>query len=289
MSIASKQTEVRYIRIGKRGRLPYPAGEWIPAATYTSSDDVAPYVLRGGIYYVMNRTGSVTNVDPQADYAAYGERATWIPLEQYRAIFVELLMARLGLIGKSVFWDNYTISQQGVDAQGQPSADYRNFADGTFTPNILIDWVSGTMKLLKLIAEGAEISGTIRSTVAYSPFVRLDAEDVGNGGMLDPLKYGCNIVLGNYYMSKTRYVRLPMTPEYAGMRLLIYEPMITRMSGNTALVARFSKPGSFDVPTTFQPESNRLVELIAIPLNGLDSGIQWIVTNPDYGVFSNDY
>ena len=163
MSLASKQTEVKYLKTGKRGMLPYPAGEWAADVTYTATDNVAPYVLRNGTYYVMNKVGSVKGLDPQADYATGGQQATWIPLEDYKAVYVELLMARLGLIGKSVFWDDYTFSQEGVDAGGQPSSDYQGFADGSFTPNILIDWVKGTIRLLKLVAEGADVSGTIKA------------------------------------------------------------------------------------------------------------------------------
>ena len=163
MSLASKQTEVKYLKTGKRGMLPYPKGEWAADVTYTATDNVAPYVLRNGTYYVMNKVGSVKGLDPQADYATNGQQATWILLEDYKAVFIELLMARYGLVGKSVFWDDYTFSQEGVDSAGQPSSDYQGFADGSFTPNILIDWVKGTVKLLKLVAEGADVSGTIKA------------------------------------------------------------------------------------------------------------------------------
>ena len=161
MSIASKQTEVKYLKTGRRGMLPYPAGEWTAEATYTATENVAPYVLRNGTYYVMNKVGSVKGLDPQTDYGTNGQQATWIPFEEYKAVYVELLMARLGLIGKSVFWDNYTFSQKGVDDKGQPSDQYQNFEAGTFTPNILIDWVEGTIRLLKLVAEGADIEGVL--------------------------------------------------------------------------------------------------------------------------------
>lgn len=180
MSIASKQTEVKYLKTGRRGMLPYPAGEWTAEATYTATENVAPYVLRNGTYYVMNKVGSVKGLDPQTDYGTNGQQATWIPFEEYKAVYVELLMARLGLIGKSVFWDNYTFSQKGVDSQGQPSDQYQNFEAGTFTPNILIDWVEGTIRLLKLVAEGADVTGkltanagsTIGGMTSYTNFLR---------------------------------------------------------------------------------------------------------------------
>lgn len=166
-TIASKQTEVKYVMRGARGMLPYPAGEYNENTTYTATTNVAPYVLFNGTYYVMNKIGSwlgtSTQSDPQKDYAAYGQQATWIPFEEYKAVYVELLMAKLGLIGKSVFWDSYTFSQKGVDKQGKPSDQYQKFESGEFIPNILIDWVEGTMKLLKLVAEGADISGILKA------------------------------------------------------------------------------------------------------------------------------
>lgn len=267
--------------------LPYPAGEWTTNATYTATENVAPYVLRNGTYYVMNKVGSVKGLDPQTDYGTNGQQATWIPFEEYKAVYVELLMARLGLIGKSVFWDNYTFSQKGVDDKGQSSDQYQNFESGTFTPNILIDWVEGTMRLLKLVAEGADVTGTIRSKVAYSPFVDVSASDIGEGGLLDPMKLGSNIVLSNSLLGPS-YVRLPTGAEYSGMMLRILEPLITRSNASTALVASFPKTGGTEQYTTFTPTQNLLVELIAVPQEDGGSCV-WHTTSLLTGTFSNDY
>lgn len=282
MSIASKQTEVKYLKTGRRGMLPYPAGEWTAEATYTATENVAPYVLRNGTYYVMNKVGSVKGLDPQTDYGTNGQQATWIPFEEYKAVYVELLMARLGLIGKSVFWDNYTFSQKGVDDKGQPSDQYQNFEAGTFTPNILIDWVEGKFRALE-----ADIEGTIRSKVSYSPFVEVAASDIGQGGLLDPMKLGSNIILGNS-LGGPSYVRLPTGAEYSGIVLRILEPFITRSNVLTALVASFPKTGGTEQYTTFTPTQNLLVELMAVPQVAGGSCV-WYTTSLLVGTFSNDY
>ena len=164
-TLATKQTEVKYAKRGKRGMLPYPTGEYDENATYVATENVAPYVIFDKLYYVMNKVGSwhgaTRESDPKRDYAAYGQNATWILFEEYKAMYVELLMARMGLIGKSVFYDQYTFSQKGTDANGTPSDNYQGFEDGSFIPNILIDWVEGSMTLLKLVAKGAKIEGRL--------------------------------------------------------------------------------------------------------------------------------
>lgn len=132
---------------GARGMLPYPAGTYSSSTTYTATEQVAPYVLLDGTYYVMNKAGAwlgtSTGKTPAQDYAANGTSATWIPFESFKAIYVELLFARFGLLGSAVFYDDYMFSQHGVDASGNETSDYSGFASGAFTPNILCNFKNG--------------------------------------------------------------------------------------------------------------------------------------------------
>lgn len=226
--IASKITEVNY-KAKPVTRLPYPAGAYDNNVKYVTTENVAPYVEFEGLYYVMNKVGewlgSSQNSNPQQDYATYGQNATWIPFENYKAVYIELLMVKLGLIGKSVYYDNYTFSQRGKDASNQETDDYQLFdparigqSDCPFTPNILIDWVSGLMQLLKLKAVNADVAGdlnirTLRLTASTS---------TGNEPVNGSLIYGFHdtCVLPSLAVGEYRCI------EYS-------YPQITRVTSNT--------------------------------------------------------
>lgn len=147
---------------GAVGPLPVPAGEYSSIKTYTATAFVAPYVLCEGRYYLLNKPGSFSGINPKTDYAAHGQNATWIYLENVQHVFTEILMAHLGLLGKAVFWDNYMFSQYGqrggstIETEGHYSAPTE--AGGDFTPNILIDFLTGFFRCVN-----AEIRGTVNA------------------------------------------------------------------------------------------------------------------------------
>lgn len=142
--------------MGQRGMLPYPMGNFDINTTYTATKNIAPFVyyVDGKTYYVMNKEGVSVGINPVTDYANNGQNATWIPFENYKAIYVEMLMARFGLIGKAVFYDEYMFSQHGTDIDGNPSTDYKGFEDGTFTPNLLLNFLTGLFKGNNIEASG---------------------------------------------------------------------------------------------------------------------------------------
>lgn len=148
---------------GANGRLPIPYGEYDPNVSYTATDIVAPYVLQDGEYYVMNKSVTVKGVSPKTDYASNGSNATWLHMERFKAIFAELLMARLGLIGKAVFYDEFMFSQygqkNGEDVNYAGGYDVPTDAGGTFDPNIVINFLTGALRCKK-----ADITGTINAT-----------------------------------------------------------------------------------------------------------------------------
>ena len=152
MPIATVTRSVKYVQKGdpgKSGRIPYPAGEYNLWTTYICTDTVTPYVLDGK-YYIMNKNTSwvgqamPSNINsPQKDVAVNGSNATWVLVEDYKAIFVEILMANFAKLASAVFLGDYMFSQQGVDADGNPTSNYEEFNAGTFTPNLLLDFATG--------------------------------------------------------------------------------------------------------------------------------------------------
>lgn len=112
MPIATVTRSVKYVQKGdpgKSGRIPYPAGEYNLWTTYICTDTVTPYVLDGK-YYIMNKNTSwvgqamPSNINsPQKDVAVNGSNATWVLVEDYKAIFVEILMANFAKLASAVF------------------------------------------------------------------------------------------------------------------------------------------------------------------------------------------
>lgn len=152
---------------GSRGQLPYPAGEYDLHTSYICTDMVAPYVLYNGIYYVMNQMttwvgqGVPSNINnPQKDYAVNGIKATWVPFESYKAIYVEILMANFAKLASAVFSGDYMFSQQGVDAEGNPTSSYEKIGTEEFTPNLLLNFLIG-----KAIFNDAEIRGKFSTSL----------------------------------------------------------------------------------------------------------------------------
>ena len=164
---------------GDRGRLPVPYGEYSNSTVYTATDVIAPYVLCEGQYYVMNKTttwigASFGNKTPKQDYQQYGANATWILMEQYKAIFVELLMAEFGKIASAIFYGSLMFSQQGIK-NGAASEDYESLhtkSNGDvdesvasyFKPNFWINFLNGKMKAISSeITDGKFVNADVHS------------------------------------------------------------------------------------------------------------------------------
>lgn len=157
---------------GRVGRLPVPYGAYgVQYTVYTCTDVIAPYVLFDGQYYVMNKNVtwySATNPNPKVDYQNNGANATWIYMEKYKAIFVEMLLADFGKIASAIFYGNLMFSQQGkknnvasssyedlhLDSNGNPREQATDFV-----PNFWINFLTG-----KLSAIDAVIKGVIEAT-----------------------------------------------------------------------------------------------------------------------------
>lgn len=173
MTLATKTGEVKFHQQGKRGMLPYPAGEYDLHTSYVCTDMVAPYVLYDGIYYVMNQVttwigqGVPSNINnPQKDYAVNGTKATWIPFEDYKAIYVEILMANFAKLGSSIFYGEYMFSENGINNVGNPTVDYKSFnPDDPLGESNSVDFVPNYCVNLKT---GREFLGK-RGSIIFEP------------------------------------------------------------------------------------------------------------------------
>lgn len=163
---------------GMRGRMPFPSGAFDLLTTYTATDAITPivYYEDGKTYYVMNKSVSIIGVNPAEDYASNGSDSTWIPFENYKAIFTEILMANWAKLASAVFYGDYMFSQHGVDSNGNDTMAYEGFGTNAFTPNTLVDWLTGTITTKKLVADGAELTNVKGLTGAFKKLVANDTQ-----------------------------------------------------------------------------------------------------------------
>ena len=172
---------------GRDGRIVYPAGIYDATVTYTATDTKAPYVLHGENYWVMNKTTSWLgtaneNKTPEDNYNQYGDNATWIPMEQYDAIYTKLLIADNGTLGSFVFNGDYMFSQQGIDYLYNTVNNYEDFGV-TDTP---FKWNDGSIWTIPYSdATATADTITISSATTFNSFRFAQATELPEGQKLN--------------------------------------------------------------------------------------------------------
>lgn len=156
--MATKTGEVNYLQKGEQGDigpLVYPAGEYASGVTYTRTSLSAPMVLCEGQYYVLSKVGSFKGITPKTDYATNGSKATWVLMEKVQYAFFDVIMANFAKLASAVFHGHYMFSQQGVDAAGQPTSNYKGFGTDAFTPNLSLNFLTGEIRTSSGIFKGS--------------------------------------------------------------------------------------------------------------------------------------
>lgn len=180
-ALASKTGQVHYNvpgATGPIGPLVYPAGEYNAATKYIRTALSAPMVLDDGQYYVLNKEGAFIGIRPKDDYAANGSKATWVLMEYVKYAFVEVLMANFAKLGSAVFYGDVMMSQQGVDADGKESSNYQGYntfrldpntgeSKRLFTPNLLLNFLTGLFKGNKIEVEEGIIKGSLMMPFSF--------------------------------------------------------------------------------------------------------------------------
>lgn len=149
----------------------YPQGIYSNTTPYINDGEKAPYVYDtsdGDFYYlksVMTWIGTQqNNVSPATDTSG-----AWAKLENYEAVFSNVLITPNALVGGAVFNNNLMFSQRGKNASNEDSSQYQLIntddpmnASNTFRPNFLLDFESGEAYFgaggVHLAANGADTS-----------------------------------------------------------------------------------------------------------------------------------
>ena len=162
---------------GVRGRLPFPSGKFNMNEIYTCTDDITPivYYELGETYYVMRQNGNSVGINPMEDYRDNPITSKWIPFENYKAIFTDILMADFAKLASAVFYGDYMFSQQGIDLKGNETSEYKKFNpsspnSGSFVPNYYLNAKTGKVRLSDVTATGSFTASPILVTTQDSTF-----------------------------------------------------------------------------------------------------------------------
>ena len=133
----------------------YPAGIYSTSTPYINDGEKAPYVYdtSDGNYYFLKSVitwigTQQNNVSPATDTSG-----AWTVLENYEAIYTDLLIAPNSLVGGAVFNNNLMFSQRGKNSSGGDSSRYELIdasssanamnSSNQFRPNFLLDFETG--------------------------------------------------------------------------------------------------------------------------------------------------
>lgn len=164
----TKEIDSKQVNIVAANPTPFPRSEdWNVANVYKNGE----YLKQDNVLYMWtSRVSGNTEISPKEWIEAHQESGLWTPYPYDKLIAAGIALFDFALIGSAVFQDEYMISQQGVDASGNPTNDFRKFGTEEFTPNLLLNFLIG-----KSIFNDAEIRGKF-STSLGGTRIEIDPE-----------------------------------------------------------------------------------------------------------------
>lgn len=177
MTLAAKTTEVKFVQKQPQV-LMYPTDVYSDTVTYIRTERSTPMVPCDGQYYTLVKVGSFRGINPKTDYAANGGEGTWDLLDQAEFAFFKIIMANFAKLASAVFYGDVMMSQQGIDADGNESNDYQNYgkkrydpnkgeSQDLFTPNLLLNFLTGLFKGNKIEVEEGIIKGSLMMPFSF--------------------------------------------------------------------------------------------------------------------------
>lgn len=117
---------------------PCPETEWKAEHTFRNGE----YLMTSdAVYMWVSRVPGNTPVSPKE----YGDTSprVWTKYQKWPLLATAILLADFAKLGSAVFHGQYMFSQQGTDADGNPTNAYHNFGTADFTPNLMFDFLRG--------------------------------------------------------------------------------------------------------------------------------------------------
>lgn len=140
----TKEIDSKQVNIVAANPTSFPRSEdWNVDNVYKNGE----YLKQDNVLYMWtSRVPGNTEISPKEWIETHQESGLWTPYPYDKLIAAEIALLNFALIGSAVFQDEYMISQQGVDASGNPTNDFRKFGTEEFTPNLLLDFAIGLFK-----------------------------------------------------------------------------------------------------------------------------------------------
>lgn len=162
----TKEIDSKQVNIIAANPTPFPrSDDWNVENVYKNGE----YLKEDNVLYMWtSRVPGNTEISPKEWIEAHQESGLWTPYPYDKLIAAEIALLNFALIGSAVFQDEYMISQQGVDASGNPTNDFRKFGTEEFTPNLLLNFLTGLFKGNKV-----ELTGQI-STASEGKRIVID-------------------------------------------------------------------------------------------------------------------
>lgn len=157
----TKEIDSRQVNIVAPNPTPFPRAEdWSSDLLYKNGE----YLMQDDVMYMWtSRVSGNTPTDPKTWIQNNPASGLWTPYPYNKLLAAQILFAKFALIGSAVFMDEFMYSQQGVNASGNPTNDYRGLGTDAFTPNILLDFLNGKANFKDATIKGVieAISGSI--------------------------------------------------------------------------------------------------------------------------------
>lgn len=286
---------------GNPGKMLYPAGEWgVERECYETTDTTAPYVFKWSeseekyLYWYLDSPTGVT----VCSECVPGECEYWKQMEQFNAVYTDILIANFGKVGSAIFYGDYMISRLGThyDANNNPtinSDQYQDFLkyrdnDGTlprtssigrimtesrFVPYYIVNFRTGEVYMEKLT-----VNASIRN-----PFTAFTSEqEWSEWSSTDSSLYSIS-ERDNVCINRNSIIQLPCDYTQNGRRLVL---AVTDSGRTTEKRTQFSLIGtnSYFYEDGIRKKTlyveNEVVELIGYGSpNGQNNIYGWIVLN----------
>lgn len=159
----TKEIVSKQVNIVVENPVPFPRSEpWSTGLTYKNGE----YLLLDDVIYMWSsRVPGNTTVSPKADLSSSTPSGKWKSYQNWPLLATNIALIKFGLIGSAVFKDEYMYSQQGTNAAGAATNDYRKFGTDAFTPNLMLDFLRGRFKGRVVEVEGSIITPYSRITL----------------------------------------------------------------------------------------------------------------------------
>lgn len=147
----TKEIDSKQVNIIAANPTPFPRPEpWSADLVYMNGEYLMHDDQEGEdedvLYMWTSRVPGNTEISPKEWIEAYPESGLWTPYPYSTLLAGRIILGKFGMIDSAVFQNGYMISQQGVDASGNPTDDYRKFGTEEFTPNLLLNFALGSFE-----------------------------------------------------------------------------------------------------------------------------------------------